>query len=86
MESRDLTHVDKSGRVQMVDVGAKSESDRLAVAAGEVVMRSETLDLIARGDLAKGDVLNTARLVCQTNSHSMDINTWTPMCFVFGSD
>jgi cyclic pyranopterin phosphate synthase len=46
----------------MVDVGAKPESERLAVAAGEVVMRPETLHLIAQGELAKGDVLNTARL------------------------
>jgi cyclic pyranopterin phosphate synthase len=46
----------------MVDVGGKPESERLAVAAGEVVMRPETLHLIAQGELAKGDVLNTARL------------------------
>jgi cyclic pyranopterin phosphate synthase len=62
VESKDLTHVDKSGRVQMVDVGTKPETERLAVAAGEVAVRPETLDLIARGELAKGDVLNTARL------------------------
>lgn len=46
----------------MVDVGPKPESERLAVAAGEVAMRPETLRLIAQGELAKGDVLNTARL------------------------
>lgn len=46
----------------MVDVGAKPETERVAVAAGEVHVQSETLDLIARGELAKGDVLNTARL------------------------
>lgn len=46
----------------MVDVGPKPESERLAVAAGEVVMRPETLKLIAAGEMAKGDVLNTARL------------------------
>jgi cyclic pyranopterin phosphate synthase len=62
LESKELTHVDGSGRVRMVDVGAKPESERLAVAAGEVVMRAETLALIAQGQLAKGDVLNTARL------------------------
>jgi cyclic pyranopterin phosphate synthase len=62
VKSKNLSHVDKSGRVQMVDVGAKPETERLAVAAGEVVVRPETLDLIARGELAKGDVLNTARL------------------------
>jgi cyclic pyranopterin phosphate synthase len=62
VESKELTHVDPSGRVRMVDVGAKPESERLAVAVGQVVMRPETLRLIAQGQGAKGDVLNTARL------------------------
>jgi cyclic pyranopterin phosphate synthase len=62
VDDRKLTHVDESGRANMVDVGAKPETERLAVAAGEVVMQPETLRLIARGELAKGDVLNTARL------------------------
>jgi cyclic pyranopterin phosphate synthase len=62
VEPKDLTHVDKAGRVQMVDVGAKPETERMAVAAGEVAMRPETLELIDLGQLAKGDVLNTARL------------------------
>jgi cyclic pyranopterin phosphate synthase len=62
VEPKDLTHVDKTGRVQMVDVGAKPETERVAVATGEVVMRPETLELIDLGQLAKGDVLNTARL------------------------
>jgi cyclic pyranopterin phosphate synthase len=57
-----LTHVDSQGRVHMVDVGSKPETERLAVAVGEVAMRPETLYLISRGELAKGDVLNTARL------------------------
>jgi cyclic pyranopterin phosphate synthase len=61
-QSQQLTHVDESGQVRMVDVGAKPETERVAVAAGEVHVQSETLDLIARGELAKGDVLNTARL------------------------
>jgi cyclic pyranopterin phosphate synthase len=62
MTSKELTHVDESGRVRMVDVGLKPETERLAVAAGHVVMQPETLRLIAQGELAKGDVLNTARL------------------------
>jgi cyclic pyranopterin phosphate synthase len=62
MEPQSLTHVDESGRVRMVDVGSKPESERLAVAAGEVVMQPETARLIAQGELAKGDVFNTARL------------------------
>ncbi|MCC7355846.1 MAG: cyclic pyranopterin monophosphate synthase MoaC [Anaerolineae bacterium] len=46
----------------MVDVGAKADTEREAIAHGEVQMRPETLRLIRAGDLPKGDVLGTARL------------------------
>jgi len=59
---KELTHIDAHGQVRMVDVGLKTETERLAVAAGEVIVRPETLHLIEKGELAKGDVLNTARL------------------------
>jgi cyclic pyranopterin phosphate synthase len=62
LKNSELTHVDHSGRIQMVDVGPKPETERMAIAAGAVVTRPETLRLIAQGELAKGDVLNTARL------------------------
>ena len=62
VENKELTHVDQSGRVRMVNVGDKPESERLAVAEGQVVVRPETLRLIAQGKVAKGNVLNTARL------------------------
>ncbi|MHA1525322.1 MAG: cyclic pyranopterin monophosphate synthase MoaC [Alphaproteobacteria bacterium] len=57
-----LTHLDKSGAAQMVDVAEKVVSDRVAVAEGRVYMKPETLDLVIRGDAKKGDVLGTARL------------------------
>jgi len=57
-----LTHIDESGGVHMVDVSAKPESERVAVARGEVRMRAETLALIQAGALKKGDVLTTAKL------------------------
>jgi cyclic pyranopterin phosphate synthase len=57
-----LTHVDEGGSVQMVDVGAKPDTERLAVAKGEVHMRPETLRLIVQDELPKGDVLTTAQL------------------------
>jgi cyclic pyranopterin phosphate synthase len=57
-----LTHLDAEGHVQMVDVGGKADTDRVAVARGEVSMQPETLRLIAEGDLPKGDVLTTAQL------------------------
>ncbi|MEO1197315.1 MAG: cyclic pyranopterin monophosphate synthase MoaC [Pseudomonadota bacterium] len=57
-----LTHFDDQGQAHMVDVSAKSDTARLAVAEGWVKMRSETLDLVAKGDAKKGDVLGVARL------------------------
>jgi cyclic pyranopterin phosphate synthase len=57
-----LSHLDERGRAQMVDVTDKSPTVREAVAAGEVVMRAETLALIQAGGLPKGDVLAVARV------------------------
>ena len=57
-----LTHVDEKGRLQMVDVGGKPETMRVAVARGEVVMRPETLRLIVENGLPKGDVLAVAQV------------------------
>jgi len=57
-----LTHVDEQGHARMVDVGAKPDTARVAVARGAVRMRRETLDLIQRGALQKGDVLAVARV------------------------
>ncbi|MGQ9828730.1 MAG: cyclic pyranopterin monophosphate synthase MoaC [Roseiflexus sp.] len=58
----DLTHLDESGHARMIDVGAKDETLREAVARGEVRMRPETLRRLAAGDMPKGDVLATARI------------------------
>ena len=58
----ELTHFDDEGKARMVDVSKKEESERVAVAAGTVTMRPETLALIMAGGVAKGDVLGTARL------------------------
>ena len=55
----DLTHFDSDGRARMVDVGAKAETDRRAVAVGRVCMRRETGQRIADGAIGKGDVLAT---------------------------
>ena len=57
-----LTHFDAQGAAHMVDVGAKTETLRLARAAGRIVMRPETLALIEAGTAAKGDVLGVARI------------------------
>ena len=57
-----LTHVDESGKAQMVDVGAKPETARVAVAKGSVRMRSETLAMVRANSIEKGDVLGVARV------------------------
>ncbi len=57
-----LTHLDDQGQARMVDVGAKAETEREAVAAGRVRMRGETLRLLREGNLPKGDVLGVAHV------------------------
>lgn len=57
-----LTHIDSKGEARMVDVSAKPPTERVAVAEGSVVMSKATLDLIVKGNAAKGDVLGTARI------------------------
>lgn len=58
----ELTHLDHEGRARMVDVGAKQETHREAIARGAVRMRPETLQLIIAGGMPKGDVLAVARV------------------------
>jgi len=58
----ELTHLDDQGHVRMVDVGAKPDTERVAVAKGEVTMRPETLRLIADKGVPKGDVLSVAQV------------------------
>jgi cyclic pyranopterin phosphate synthase len=58
----DFTHLDDAGRVRMVDVSAKAATDRQAVAQARIRMRPETLARVLRHDLAKGNVLETARI------------------------
>lgn len=57
-----LSHVDESGRARMVDVSAKEDTERTAIARGEVHMRAETLALVRAGQMKKGDVLTVAQI------------------------
>jgi cyclic pyranopterin monophosphate synthase len=57
-----LTHFDAKGDAVMVDVSAKAETERVAVAEGSVVMAKATLDLILARGVSKGDVLSVAQL------------------------
>jgi cyclic pyranopterin monophosphate synthase len=57
-----LSHISSDGRIQMVDVSAKPLSKRTAVACGKIRLQRETLDLIAKDEIAKGNVFATARI------------------------
>ncbi len=73
-----LSHVDEQGRAQMVDVSAKPDTERVAVARGEVTMRPATLALIQSGGIEKGDVFSVARvagIMAAKRTHEL-----IPMC------
>jgi cyclic pyranopterin phosphate synthase len=57
-----LSHVDESGQARMVDVSNKEDTERVAIAKGEVVMQARTLELIREGMIKKGDVLAVAQI------------------------
>lgn len=57
-----LTHLDEAGRARMVNVSEKPDTDRLAIAKGEVIMQRSTLALIREGTMQKGDVLTVAQI------------------------
>ena len=57
-----LTHIAADGRAQMVDVSAKPLSARSAVAEGRIALAKDTVALIRKNEIAKGDVIATARL------------------------
>jgi cyclic pyranopterin phosphate synthase len=57
-----LTHIAADGRAQMVDVSAKPLSARTAVAKGSIALAKETVALIRKNEIAKGDVIATARI------------------------
>ena len=73
-----LTHFNQAGEAHMVDVGAKAETARRAVAAGRIVMQAETLLLIEQGGHKKGDVLGVARVAgIMATKRTADL---VPMC------
>ena len=57
-----LSHVDAEGRARMVDVGAKPDTKRTAIASGRVQMQPATLELIQANAAQKGDVLTVAQI------------------------
>jgi cyclic pyranopterin phosphate synthase len=74
----DLTHFDSNGQAHMVDVGDKSETHRVAVATGRVVMLPATLEVVRAGTSKKGDVLGVARIAAiQAAKRTSDL---IPLC------
>ncbi len=74
----ELTHLDEQGRARMVDVSAKPDTERVAIAKGEVSMQAATLALIRAGNIQKGDVFSVARvagIMAAKRTHEL-----IPMC------
>jgi len=57
-----LSHLDESGQIRMVDVGAKTDTERVAIACGRVRMNAQAYALLTAPGQGKGEVLNTARV------------------------
>jgi len=73
-----LTHFDDAGAAHMVDVGAKPETERVAIASGVVTMELETANAVRAGTIGKGDVLGVARIAAiQAAKRTSDI---IPLC------
>jgi cyclic pyranopterin phosphate synthase len=73
-----FTHLDSSGRAHMVDVGAKANTEREAVARGEVWLQPATLSMILDRQIAKGDVLAVAQVAAVMAAKQT--STIIPLC------
>lgn len=62
MSEKKLSHIDETGRANMVDVGHKPMQIRVAKAEGRIFVNTETLDLIKKNMIKKGDVLSVAEV------------------------
>lgn len=78
MGANKLTHINEKGEVRMVDVSAKPDTVRVAIAEGFIAMHEETLALIVEGRAAKGDVLACARVAGVMAAKQT--STLIPMC------
>lgn len=73
-----LTHFDATGAAHMVEVGAKPETARVAIASGRIAMEPATAAAVAAGTIGKGDVLGIARIAgIQAAKHASDL---IPLC------
>jgi cyclic pyranopterin phosphate synthase len=73
-----LTHFNQSGQAHMVDVGSKADTQRKAIARGQIHMQAATLSVIQQGNAKKGDVLGIARIAAiQASKKTADL---IPLC------
>ena len=74
----EFTHFDAHGQAHMVNVGGKADTQRIARAAGRIVMQPATLAMIRQGDAKKGDVLGVARIAAiQASKRTAEL---IPLC------
>ncbi len=76
--SKELSHLDSEGKIKMVDVSGKGITSRTAVVSGKVVMKKETLEIIKKGELKKGDIFTLSRTAGITAVKSTP--TLIPLC------
>ena len=82
MSEQPLSHLDAAGQARMVDVGGKTETERTAVARGQVLFSAATLAAVMAGDIKKGDVRGVARLAgIQAAKRTSDL---IPLCHPIG--
>lgn len=74
----ELTHFDGQGQAYMVDVGSKTETERITIATGKISMLASTLALVIKGNANKGDVLGIARIAAiQASKRTSEL---IPLC------
>jgi len=82
MTNKKLSHLDDLGKAQMVDVSGKAETERWAVACGEITLKPSTLRLISEGQVTKGNVLTVAQVAgIQAAKRTGDL---IPLCHPLG--
>ena len=77
-DGNNFSHFDASGNARMVDVGSKNETSREAIAAGTVIMNSETFRMVQEGTAAKGDAIGVARIAGIMAAKKVD--SFIPLC------
>jgi len=73
-----FSHFDAAGNARMVDISGKNSTDRVAVAAGRVIMAPDTLRLVREGRTAKGDAVGVARIAGIMAAKKVD--SLIPLC------